>query len=54
MYETLANFAQTFGLILFVLAFSLVLFYALNPKNRKIFEDAKNIPLRNERDGGDE
>lgn len=48
MYETLARFAQTWGLVLFVLAFVLVLIYALNPKNKKRFDEARNIPLREE------
>lgn len=54
MYETLAHMAQTLGLILFVAAFALVLIYALNPKNKKVFEDAKNIPLRDEQGAGGE
>lgn len=44
-YETLATFAQTWGLVGFVLAFALVLAYALNPKNRGSFSDAARIPL---------
>lgn len=45
MYETLSKFAQTGGLLLFVLAFALMLIYALNPKNRDRFEAARRIPL---------
>jgi cytochrome c oxidase cbb3-type subunit 4 len=45
MYETLSKLAQTWGLLLFVLAFLLVLFYALNPKNKARFENARRIPL---------
>ncbi|VAW03872.1 hypothetical protein MNBD_ALPHA05-253 [hydrothermal vent metagenome] len=48
MYETLSQFAQTFGLILFVVAFALVLVYALNPRNKKSFDEAKRIPLDEE------
>ncbi|PQA88882.1 cbb3-type cytochrome c oxidase subunit 3 [Hyphococcus luteus] len=51
MYETLAKFAQTWGLLLFVLAFVLVLIYALNPRNKKKFDEAKRIPLEDEEDG---
>jgi len=54
MYETLAYIAQTFGLVLFVIAFALVLIYALNPKNQKQFDEARNIPLNDEREIGDE
>ncbi|MFZ5617630.1 MAG: cbb3-type cytochrome c oxidase subunit 3 [Pseudomonadota bacterium] len=50
MYETLSRIAQTWGLVLFVIAFALVLFYALNPRNKKKFKDAARIPL----DDGDE
>ncbi len=50
MYETLSRVAQTWGLVLFVLAFILVLIYALAPRNRKKFDDAGRIPLRDEED----
>ena len=46
MYETLSAFAQTGGLILFVIAFCLVLLYALAPRNKEQFDHASNIPLR--------
>ncbi|MFQ5562786.1 MAG: cbb3-type cytochrome c oxidase subunit 3 [Parvularculaceae bacterium] len=53
MYETLSHFAQTAGLLLFILAFVLVLIYALAPGNRKNFERASRIPLEDEDgDGG--
>ena len=48
MYETLAQFAQTWGLVIFVVAFVLVLLYALNPRNQKKFDEAKHIPLQDE------
>ena len=48
MYEALAKFAQTGGLVLFVLAFILVLIYALNPRNKETFDHAKRIPLDDE------
>jgi cytochrome c oxidase cbb3-type subunit 4 len=48
MYENLASFAQTGGLILFVIAFALVLVYALRPANREEFEAARRIPLEDE------
>lgn len=47
-YETLSGIAQTWGLALFVVAFALTLVYALNPRNRAKFDDAKNIPLKDE------
>ncbi|MEM6413974.1 MAG: cbb3-type cytochrome c oxidase subunit 3 [Pseudomonadota bacterium] len=48
MYETLSSFAQTGGLILFVVAFFLVLVHALNPNNQRNFDEAKRIPLEDE------
>ncbi|MEM1139531.1 MAG: cbb3-type cytochrome c oxidase subunit 3 [Pseudomonadota bacterium] len=51
MYEPLAQFAQTWGLIIFIVAFVLVLIYALAPGNRAKFSQAARIPLD---DGKDE
>ncbi|MEM9619701.1 MAG: cbb3-type cytochrome c oxidase subunit 3 [Pseudomonadota bacterium] len=48
MYETLSQIAQTWGLVLFVIAFALVLIHALNPRNQKKFDEAKRIPLEDE------
>jgi cytochrome c oxidase cbb3-type subunit 4 len=45
-YETLANFAQTWGLLYFVLIFAGVLVYALWPSNKDKFDDASHVPLR--------
>lgn len=45
MYEKLSSFAQTGGLVLFVIAFVLVLVYALRPGAKKEFDEAKRIPL---------
>ncbi|MEM8937704.1 MAG: cbb3-type cytochrome c oxidase subunit 3 [Pseudomonadota bacterium] len=48
MYETLSSVAQTWGLLLFVFAFVLVLIYALNPKSQRKFDKARQIPLNDE------
>ncbi len=48
MYETLAKFAQTGGLLIFVVAFLLVLAYALSPNKKEQFEQAARIPLDEE------
>nr|WP_321458414.1 cbb3-type cytochrome c oxidase subunit 3 [uncultured Cohaesibacter sp.] len=45
-YETLANFAQTWGLLYFVLIFAGVLAYTFWPSNKKRFDDAAQMPLR--------
>ncbi|MEZ5891713.1 MAG: cbb3-type cytochrome c oxidase subunit 3 [Parvularculaceae bacterium] len=53
MYEKLSSFAQTGGLLLFVLAFLLVLVYALAPGNKKRFEHARRIPLNDDLTDGE-
>ncbi len=53
MYETLSNFAQTWGLGLFVVMFLVALAYALWPGNRDTFRDAAHQPLV-ERDPSDD
>lgn len=45
-YQTLASFAQTWGLIYFMAIFLIVLIYALWPSRQKAFDDAARIPLR--------
>lgn len=44
-YETLASFAQVWGLLGFVALFLIVLFYALRPSNRRVFDEASRVPL---------
>jgi cytochrome c oxidase cbb3-type subunit 4 len=45
-YQTVAEFAQTWGLAYFVVIFMLVLLYALWPPRKKQFDEAARIPLR--------
>ena len=45
-YMALAHFAQTWGLVLFVVGFSGVVMYALSPSRKKQFEEAAYLPLR--------
>jgi cytochrome c oxidase cbb3-type subunit 4 len=45
-YTELARFAQTWGLVYFVAIFLAIVVYALWPKNRARFDDAAQIPLR--------
>ena len=45
MYEILSSFAQTWGLLLFVVLFLGALIYALWPKNQARFDNAANAPL---------
>jgi cytochrome c oxidase cbb3-type subunit IV len=45
-YRAVAEFAQTWGLVYFVLMFALVLVYALWPSRKRQFEQAARIPLQ--------
>lgn len=45
-YQWLAAFAQTGGLVYFVLIFTGVVVYALWPRNRQRFDAAARIPFR--------
>ncbi|MBT5194395.1 MAG: cbb3-type cytochrome c oxidase subunit 3 [Rhodospirillaceae bacterium] len=45
-YETLAHFAHTWGLVYLVVLFAGVLIYALRPGARAKFEDAAQIPFK--------
>ncbi len=45
-YKFLAEFAQSWGLIYFVGVFLLVIAYALWPSNKKKFDEAARMPLR--------
>jgi len=45
-YDFFAHFAQTWGLIYFVVIFILVLAYALWPSRQKQFDESAQIPLR--------
>jgi cytochrome c oxidase cbb3-type subunit 4 len=45
-YETVAAFAQQGGLIYFFLIFLAVIVYAVWPRNKAKFDDAAQIPFR--------
>ena len=45
-YAAVAHFAQTWGLAYFVVVFVAVVAYALWPSRRKKFDQAAQIPLR--------
>ena len=45
-YKAVAEFAQTWGLVLFRRDFRGVLVYALWPSRQKQFDEAARIPLR--------
>jgi cytochrome c oxidase cbb3-type subunit 4 len=45
-YQAVAEFAQTWGLVYFVIIFAAVLVYALRPSRKAQFDHAARIPLR--------
>ncbi|MGD0633588.1 MAG: cbb3-type cytochrome c oxidase subunit 3 [Beijerinckiaceae bacterium] len=45
-YESISNFSQMTGLLYFFGMFVAVLVYALWPRNKKKFDEASTIPLR--------
>ena len=48
MYEMLASFAQTWGMLLFIALFIGGCVYAFWPKNQDAFETAARAPLRDD------
>jgi cytochrome c oxidase cbb3-type subunit 4 len=48
-FEAASHFAQTWGLVLLVILFVVVLVYALWPGNRKRFERAARAPLEEDK-----
>ncbi len=44
-YQTVAEFTQSFSLLLFFVLFIGVVVYALWPGNKKVFERASRMPL---------
>lgn len=47
-YRALAEFAQSFGLVAFVVAFLCIVAYALWPGNGRMFDRAARQPLNEE------
>jgi len=45
-YVEVAEFARSWGLVYLVVLFALVVFWAFRPRNRKKFERAARIPLK--------
>lgn len=45
-YRTLAEFAQTWGLLYFIAVFAVVVAYAFGPSRQQRFNDAARMPLR--------
>jgi len=51
-FEDAALFSNTWGLILLVICFTVVVIYALWPSNRETFERAARLPLDEDADDG--
>lgn len=47
-YQALAQFSETWGLLLLVIIFLTAVAWALWPSNKARFEDAAQVPLREE------
>ncbi|MAK62114.1 MAG: CcoQ/FixQ family Cbb3-type cytochrome c oxidase assembly chaperone [Ponticaulis sp.] len=47
-YDTLSSFAQTWGLLYFVILFSGAVAYALWPSKREEFKHAAHMPLNDD------
>ena len=45
-YDLVSNFAQSWGLLYFVAVFAFVVFFVMRPSQRDRYEDAGNIPFR--------
>jgi cytochrome c oxidase cbb3-type subunit 4 len=45
-YKALAEFAQTYGLLYFVIVFVFVVTWAMWPSRQRRFEEAARMPLR--------
>jgi cytochrome c oxidase cbb3-type subunit 4 len=52
-YETLASFAQTWGMLYFTAIFAAALIYALWPRNGQQFKRLAQLPM-NEKDNVDD
>ena len=46
IYKTLAEFAQTWGLLYFVVLFAAAVAYAFWPSRKQQFDAAAHVPLR--------
>ena len=46
MYKTLAEFAQTWGIVYFLALFAVAVAYAFWPAKREQFDAAAQVPLR--------
>ena len=47
-YQTVANFSETWGLVFLVVMFLAVVGYALWPANKDKFDDAAQMPLKDD------
>lgn len=50
-YDTLRHFADTWGLVFLFTVFICVIFWVFRPGSRKVYDEAADIPLRNEEPG---
>ncbi|PHQ66561.1 MAG: CcoQ/FixQ family Cbb3-type cytochrome c oxidase assembly chaperone [Sneathiella sp.] len=48
-YQTMSAFSQSYGLLYLFSIFIIVLVYALWPRNKKKFDDAAQIPFKEDK-----
>jgi cytochrome c oxidase cbb3-type subunit 4 len=51
-YNAVSSFAQSWGLLYFVAVFTFVVVFVMWPSRRDRYEDAGNIPFREDRTDG--
>lgn len=49
-YRSVAEFAQSWGLLYFFIAFVVIVILVLRPSKRRAYDDAARIPLREDKD----
>lgn len=49
-YRSVAEFAQSWGLLYFFIAFVVIVILVLRPSKRRGYDDAARIPLREDKD----
>lgn len=53
-YQTLAKFSETWGMVILLIMFLVAVAYALWPGNKSKFEEAAQMPLRDDVETNDE
>ena len=49
-YNAVAEFAQSWGLLYFFIAFVVIVFLVMRPSRKRSYDDASKIPFREDED----